>query len=244
MASSPTALSEASSLHSHFFREPVDNVSPAEEKVNQITGELQKWGHFDVAAKRYIQDHPLYPNQAQKVISFVAHEFGEEAALWTLEKLKGSFATHDWWHGRKIYPLNQIKVLRTFCWLGDVKVALQVLKEMEFYQESSEHPMRSAYEDLGLDETHVKNGDEKQHSKPIYGHDFLAKPIILLGNKFGLEAAKAALQELRSHICIKDERVQDQIETYFKEKFGEEAGNWARHQMTYRVKLADLCVVS
>ena len=242
---SPTALSEASSLHSHFFPELEDEVSPAEEKINQITGELKKWGRFDATAQGYIHDYPLYPHQAQKVISFVAHQFGKEAALWTLGELKSSFATHDWWHGRKIYPLSQIEVLGTFCWLGNVKVALQVLKEMEFYQEAPEHlMMRFAHEDLGLDETHVKTGDERQYSQPIYGHAFLVQPIILLGNRFGVEAAFDVLQESRNHICITDERIQGQIETYFKEKFGEEAATRARSQMTYRVKFADLCVVS
>ena len=126
-------------------------------------------------------------------------------------------------------------MLRTFCQLGNAKVALQVLKEMEFYQESPKHPIRSAWEDTG---------NEDEYPKPIYHHSFLAQPISLLGDTFGLKAAKEALQESRNHIYIKDERVRQQIETYFKEKFGEEAATWAQSQMTYRVKFGDICVVS
>ncbi len=200
---------------------------------------------FDQSAHLVIEGfhnvkHPLYPNQAEKVIAIAAKRFGKEGAIESFKLLKGAFIKTPWYERDALYPENQLSLLRLFADTTDLKTTLFVLKELEFYEQPDHPVFRTCYRDKGQDASFrlCKNWDLAE-TVEIRPEDLLA-PIQILGEQFGLEGAKAGVEEARNHAAMKrDEELPQKIENYFREKFGEERAHEIKGDLKYKSHVSD-----
>lgn len=213
-------------------------------KETVIHNALICFPQFDSRAKDVIRafhnsQQVLYPNQAVKVIQSTLDHFGKEAALWAVDHLQNTFTITGWYHPDIIYPYGQVSVLRALS-KTDLKTALCALRKLKFYNQGDAEVHRSCYEDLGQDAS-LTPEQNRALQKPIRLTDQdLLQPIQILGDRFGLEGAQAAVKEAKRHANMICFSFQEKIRGYFREKFGEKAAQDISPQLKYSFQISDL----